>query len=210
VILGKVLKVQDEQKAVKRYRISSIEPNLLSDDIIEYVAESKTFMPHFHIPLQSGSNEMLASMKRRYKRELYTQRVEKIKSLMPHACIGVDVIVGYPGETDALFKETFDYLHALDISYLHVFTYSERANTPAAEMKGKVPIQMRKERNAILRNLSEKKMNYFIEQHVGQIRQVLFEHAEKDGMMEGYSDNYIKVIKPFDENWVNQIVAVEL
>lgn len=197
----------DQQTTIPRYRISSIEPNLLTNEIIDYVAKSKHFMPHFHIPLQSGSNTLLALMKRRYRRELYADRVATIKSLMPHCCIGVDVIVGFPGETDALFQETYDFLHGLDISYLHVFTYSERENTPAIEMEGVVPMHIRKERNARLRDLSEKKMNYFTEQHLGQTRAVLFEQSEKKGMMEGYSDNYIKVSVPFNEDWVNKIVG---
>ena len=200
----------DQQTTIPRYRISSIEPNLLTNEIIDYVAKSKHFMPHFHIPLQSGSNTLLALMKRRYRRELYADRVATIKSLMPHCCIGVDVIVGFPGETDALFQETYDFLHGLDISYLHVFTYSERENTPAIEMEGVVPMHIRKERNARLRDLSEKKMNYFTEQHLGQTRAVLFEQSEKKGMMEGYSDNYIKVSVPFNEDWVNKIVNVIL
>ncbi len=200
----------DQQTTIPRYRISSIEPNLLTNEIIDYVAKSKHFMPHFHIPLQSGSNTLLALMKRRYRRELYADRVATIKSLMPHCCIGVDVIVGFPGETDALFQETYDFLHGLDISYLHVFTYSERENTPAIEMEGVVPMHIRKERNARLRDLSEKKMNYFTEQHLGQTRAILFEQSEKKGMMEGYSDNYIKVSVPFNEDWVNKIVNVIL
>jgi threonylcarbamoyladenosine tRNA methylthiotransferase MtaB len=167
-------------------------------------------MPHFHIPLQSGSNALLALMKRRYRRELYADRVATIKALMPHCCIGVDVIVGFPGETDALFQETYDFLHGLDISYLHVFTYSERENTPAIEMEGVVPMHIRKVRNARLRDLSEKKMNYFTEQHLGQTRAVLFEQSEKKGMMEGYSDNYIKVSVPFNDEWVNKIINVIL
>lgn len=205
-----LVKALDEQALIPRFRISSIEPNLLNDDIIEFVAKSRSFMPHFHIPLQSGSNQMLASMRRRYKRELYTERVTKIKSLMPHCCIGVDVIVGYPGETDEIFQETFDFLHDLDISYLHVFTYSERDNTLAIDMEGIVPLHIRKQRNATLRNLSEKKMNYFTEQHYGQTRPVLFEHAEKNGMMEGYTDNYIKIVKRFDADRVNEIVMEKI
>jgi threonylcarbamoyladenosine tRNA methylthiotransferase MtaB len=200
----------DQQTTIPRYRISSIEPNLLTNEIINYVAKSKHFMPHFHIPLQSGSNALLALMKRRYRRELYADRVATIKALMPHCCIGVDVIVGFPGETDALFQETYDFLHGLDISYLHVFTYSERENTPAIEMEGVVPMHIRKVRNARLRDLSEKKMNYFTEQHLGQTRAVLFEQSEKKGMMEGYSDNYIKVSVPFNDEWVNKIINVIL
>jgi threonylcarbamoyladenosine tRNA methylthiotransferase MtaB len=200
----------DQQTTIPRYRISSIEPNLLTNEIIDYVAESRSFMPHFHIPLQSGSNVLLARMKRRYKRELYADRVAHIKSVMPHCCIGVDVIVGFPGETEELFQETYDFLHGLDISYLHVFTYSERENTPAIDMDGVVPIHVRKERNARLRDLSEKKMNYFTEQHLGQTRQVLFEQSDKNGMMEGYSDNYIKVSIPFQDENVNTIVDVTI
>ena len=205
-----LVKALNEYSKVPRFRISSIEPNLLTDEIIEFVATSKRFMPHFHIPLQSGSNVLLGQMKRRYKRELYTERVEKIKSMMPHCCIGVDVIVGFPGETDEEFQATYEYLHQLDVSYLHVFTYSERENTPAINMDGIVPTSLRKERNAVLRNLSEKKMNYFTEQHLGQIRPVLFEHAEKNGLMEGYSDNYIRVSIPYDENYINSIIPIKL
>ncbi len=205
-----LIKALDEQARIQRFRISSIEPNLLTNEIIEFVSTSKSFMPHFHIPLQSGSNKMLGDMQRRYKRELYTERVTNIKSLMPHCCIGVDVIVGFPGETDEEFQTTYDFLHALDISYLHVFTYSERENTLAFDMKDVVPVSVRKERNAILRNLSEKKMNYFTAQHTGQTRPVLFEHAEKNGMMEGYSDNYIKVSIPYEEAKVNHVVQIEL
>ncbi|MBK7040580.1 MAG: tRNA (N(6)-L-threonylcarbamoyladenosine(37)-C(2))-methylthiotransferase MtaB [Bacteroidetes bacterium] len=205
-----LVKALDSQALIPRFRISSIEPNLLTDEIIEYVASSKTFMPHFHIPLQSGSDTLLKGMRRRYQRALYTERVAKIKSLMPHCCIGVDVIVGFPGESDALFQETFDYLHALDISYLHVFTYSERDNTQAIHMTEVVPMQLRKQRNAILRQLSEKKMNYFTNQHIGSVRATLFEHAEKSGMMEGYTDNYIKISQAFDPLKVNQIVMEKI
>ncbi len=200
----------DEKEGIDRYRISSIEPNLLTDEIIDFVAQSKRFMPHFHIPLQSGSNEILGSMRRRYRRELYADRVERIKSLMPHCCIGVDVIVGFPGETDELFKETFDFLHQLDVSYFHVFTYSERSNTLATEMKGAVPMHIRNERNKALRNLSYQKMQYFTAQNIGQRRKVLFESADKNGMMEGFSDNYIKVRTPYRAEWVNEIVEWNL
>jgi threonylcarbamoyladenosine tRNA methylthiotransferase MtaB len=182
----------------------------LTNEIIDFVSTSKHFMPHFHIPLQSGSNKMLGDMRRRYKRELYQERVEKIKTVMPHACIGVDVIVGFPGETDEEFQTTYDFLHQLDVSYLHVFTYSERENTLANEMLGVVPIHIRKERNATLRNLSEKKMNFFTEQHKNQIRKVLFEHQDKQGIMEGYTDNYIRISFPFDESKVNEIVEVAI
>lgn len=196
----------DKVEGIERFRISSIEPNLLSNDIIDFVASSNKFMPHFHIPLQSGSKKILGLMRRRYLKELYADRVTRIKELMPHCCIGVDVIVGFPGETEEDFKETFDFLHDLDVSYFHVFTYSERANTLAIEMEGAVPMNIRHERNKILRNLSYKKMQCFTEQHSGQTRKVLFEHAEKNGMMDGYTDNYIKVTTPFREEYTNEIV----
>jgi threonylcarbamoyladenosine tRNA methylthiotransferase MtaB len=201
-----LIQQMDEEPGIERIRISSIEPNLLSDDIIRFVAQSKKFMPHFHIPLQSGSNTILGLMRRRYKRELYQDRVALIKGLMPHCCIGVDVIVGFPSESEELFKETYDFLHNLDISYLHVFTYSERANTQAPDLKPIVPMHVRHERNKVLRNLSYQKMQYFTEQHSGAKRKVLFEHADKNGMMEGYSDNYIKVQVPFNAELVNQVV----
>ena len=196
----------EKVQGIQRYRISSIEPNLLTNEIIEFVANSDKFMPHFHIPLQSGSNKILGSMRRRYKRELYAERVALIKTLMPHCCIGVDVIVGFPGETDEDFKDTFDFLHSLDISYLHVFTYSERDNTHALSIKPIVPINVRHERNKTLRNLSYMKMQYFTEQHHGQARKVLFEGHENKGMMEGYTDNYIKITTPFRKEWVNKVI----
>ncbi len=196
----------DAAPGVERFRISSIEPNLLSDEIISFVAGSHRFMPHFHIPLQSGSNKILGLMRRRYKKELYQERVAHIKRLMPHCCIGVDVITGFPGETDEDFKETFDFLHSLDVSYFHVFTYSERTNTLAEEMKPVVPQHIRQQRNKTLRNLSFQKMQYFTESQRGAKRKVLFEHAEKNGTMEGYSDNYIKVQIPFNESYANRIV----
>jgi len=196
----------DETEGIDRFRISSIEPNLLSDEIIEFVASSKKFMPHFHIPLQSGSNKILGLMRRRYQRELYEEKVAAIKKLMPDCCIGVDVIVGFPSESDDDFNDTFEFLHQLDISYLHVFTYSERANTVALDIQPVVPISLRHDRNKILRNLSYQKMQYFTAQHYGQTRKVLFESANKNGMMEGYTDNYIKVQTPYREEWVNQLV----
>lgn len=196
----------DKIEGIQRYRISSIEPNLLTNEIIEFVANSDKFMPHFHIPLQSGNNKILSLMRRRYKRELYAERVALIKTLMPHCCIGVDVIVGFPGETEEDFKETFDFLHSLDISYLHVFTYSERDNTHALSIKPVVPKNVRHERNKSLRNLSYMKMQYFTQQHAGQIRKVLFEGKDKSGMIEGYTDNYIKITAPAKEEWVNNIV----
>jgi threonylcarbamoyladenosine tRNA methylthiotransferase MtaB len=184
---------QDAAAGVERFRISSIEPNLLSDEVITFVAGSRRFMPHFHIPLQSGSDRILGLMRRRYKRELYAERVALIKQLMPHCCIGVDVIVGFPGESDADFRETFDFLHQLDVSYFHVFTYSERTDTLANEMKPVVPVHIRNERNKVLRNLSFQKMQYFTEAHRGNTRKVLFEMPDKNGQIQGYSDNYIKV-----------------
>lgn len=196
----------EKVEGVQRYRISSIEPNLLSNSIIEFVANSNKFMPHFHIPLQSGSNNILGLMRRRYKRELYAERVGLIKTLMPHCCIGVDVIVGFPGETDEEFNETLEFLHSLDVSYLHVFTYSERDNTRALEIKPVVPVHKRHERNKMLRNLSYMKMQYFTQQHAGDTRKVLFEANDKSGMMEGYTDNYIKVTAPYKAEWVNEIV----
>lgn len=204
-----LMKAIEETEGIDRFRISSIEPNLLTLEMIEFVAKSKKFLPHFHIPLQSGSNEILSKMKRRYRREVYEERVAHIKKLMPHACIGVDVIVGFPGETDEHFKETFDFLHELDVAYFHVFTYSERANTPAIGMGGSVPVPVRNERNRVLRNLSYQKMQYFSKAHEGQTRPVLFESI-KNGYLEGYTDNYIKVKVAAKEEWENQIVEWEL
>ena len=196
----------DEVEGIERLRISSIEPNLLKNETIDFVSKSKTFVPHFHIPLQSGSNDILKLMRRRYMRELYSERVEKIREVMPHACIGVDVIVGFPGETDEDFQETFDFLHGLDVTYLHVFTYSERDNTHALTLGPVVPVHVRHERNKTLRNLSYMKQQYFNQQFAGSTRKVLFEENEKNGMMEGYTDNYIKVVAPYKQEWVNQIV----
>lgn len=200
----------DQLPGIERYRISSIEPNLLTNAIIELVANSNKFMPHFHIPLQSGSNRILGLMRRRYRRELYAERVKLIKTLMPHAAIGVDVIVGFPGESDEDFQQTFDFLHELDVTYLHVFTYSERDNTHALTLDPVVPIPVRHERNKTLRNLSYMKTQYFNQQHAGQTRKVLFEENEKNGMMEGYTDNYIKVVAPYKKEWVNNIVDWKL
>lgn len=200
----------DQVEGIKRYRISSIEPNLLTKEIIELVSNSQKFMPHFHIPLQSGSNKILGLMRRRYKRELYQERIEMIKTLMPDCGIGVDVIVGFPSETDEDFQETFEFLHALDVSYLHVFTYSERANTKALEIKEVVPVHIRNERNKILRNLSYQKMQYFRNQQVGSTRAVLFEQQEKNGMLEGYTDNYIRVSTPYQQSWEHQIIDWEI
>lgn len=201
-----LIKVLDNIAGIERFRISSIEPNLLTNEIIEFVANSKTFMPHFHIPLQSGSNKILGLMRRRYKKELYAERVGLIKTLMPHCCIGVDVIVGFPGETEEDFEETVDFLKSLDISYLHVFTYSERDNTLAASMMPVVPKHTRNLRNKQLRNLSYQKMQYFTHQHVGEIRKVLFESPQPNGTLEGYTDNYIKVTVPTKIEWEKTIV----
>ncbi|HYJ62670.1 MAG TPA: tRNA (N(6)-L-threonylcarbamoyladenosine(37)-C(2))-methylthiotransferase MtaB [Parafilimonas sp.] len=201
-----LIQALDEVEGIKRYRISSIEPNLLTNDIIEFVANSKKFMPHFHIPLQSGSNKILGLMRRRYRKELYEEKVSIIKQFMPHCAIGVDIIVGFPSEDENAFIETYEFLNALDISYLHVFTYSERDNTKALEIKPIVPMHIRHERNKILRNLSYQKMQQFIAQHSAQIRKVLFEDCNKDGIMEGYSDNYIRISVPYKKEWANQII----
>ena len=201
-----LIKSLENEAPIERIRISSIEPNLLTNEMIEFISTSKKFMPHFHIPLQSGSNKILANMRRRYKRELYAERVSLIKNLMPHACIGADVIVGFPGETDEDFNETAKFLEMLDISYLHVFTYSERDNTQALELKPVVPINVRNERNKILRNLSFRKMHEFTNQHIGETRKVLFETVNKNGMMEGYTDNYIKITAGFKKEWENAIL----
>lgn len=205
-----LIKELDKVEGIERYRISSIEPNLLSNEIINFVAGSNKFMPHFHIPLQSGSNKILGLMRRRYKRELYAERVQLIKMLMPHCAIGVDVIVGFPGETEEDFKDTVHFLQSLDISYLHVFTYSERDNTHALTLKLVVPAAVRHERNKVLRNLSYKKMQYFTGQHIGQLRKVLFEKQGKNGIMEGYTDNYIKISTPYRAEWANQVVDWEI
>jgi threonylcarbamoyladenosine tRNA methylthiotransferase MtaB len=205
-----LIQALDNVEGIERYRISSIEPNLLTNDIIEFVAQSKRFMPHFHIPLQSGNNKILGLMRRRYRRELYAEKVAVIKQFMPHCAIGVDVIVGFPSEDDAAFKETFEFLHALDVSYLHVFTYSERDNTKALEIQPVVPMHTRHERNKILRNLSYQKMQYFTAQHTEQTRKVLFEDHNKNGMMEGYTDNYIRVATPYRTEWANEIVEWKL
>ena len=196
----------DRVEGIDRFRISSIEPNLLNPEIIELVAASRRFMPHFHIPLQSGSDRILGLMRRRYRRALYAERITHIRSVMPHAGIGVDVITGFPSESDEDFRETFDFLHDMDVSYLHVFTYSERDDTKALEIRPVVQMQVRQERTKILRNLSFMKLRHFTERHAGQIRPVLFEHQDRDGMMEGYTDNYIRVKAPFRADRVNQIV----
>jgi threonylcarbamoyladenosine tRNA methylthiotransferase MtaB len=201
-----LMQALDAIEGIDRYRISSIEPNLLTPEMIQWVAASRHFMPHFHIPLQSGSNHLLGLMRRRYRRELYAERVRLIKNAMPHCAIGVDVIVGFPGETDDRFKETVEFLQELDVSYLHVFTYSERDNTKALELKPVIPVAVRQERNRSLRNLSYKKMQDFTRRHAGETRKVLLEGHVKTPMMEGYSDNYIKVTTPYRAEWANRII----
>lgn len=200
----------DEVESISRFRISSIEPNLLSDDVIRFVAGSQRFVPHFHVPLQSGSNTVLGLMRRRYRRELYADRVAHIKSVMPQACIGVDVIVGFPGETDALFKETYNFLNELDISYLHVFTYSERANTHAISLPGRVDPGVRHERSKMLHILSDKKRRAFYAQHLGQEFPVLFEADIENGQMSGFTPNYIRVAAKYDPLLVGEFKTVKL
>jgi len=205
-----LLKSIEQFDGVSRYRISSIEPNLLTEEIINLVAASPKFMPHFHIPLQSGSNKILGLMRRRYRRELYAEKVHLIKNLIRDCCIGVDVITGFPGETDEDFAETVDFLNSLDVSYFHVFTYSERDNTHALSISPIVPVHTRHERTKMLRSLSYKKMQLFSHNHKGEIRKVLFEGQNKNGMMEGFTDNYIKVSVPYKEKWTNEIIDWKL
>lgn len=200
----------DEVEGIERLRISSIEPNLLKNETIDFVAQSKTFVPHFHIPLQSGSDKILKLMRRRYLRDVYTNRVTQIKEVMPHACIGVDVIVGFPGETDEDFLETYNYLNEINISYLHVFTYSERANTPAAEMDGVVPAKVRSKRSKMLRGLSVKKRRAFYESQIGSTRTVLFEGENKEGYIHGFTENYVKVKTPWNPELVNTLHEIKL
>lgn len=200
----------DQLDAVGRFRISSIEPNLLTDEVIAFVAGSRRFMPHFHVPLQSGNDRQLRDMRRRYRRELYAERVATIKRLMPHACIGCDVIVGFPGETEDDFLETYRFIQELDVSYLHVFTYSERANTPAAEMPGIVSVEERRRRNQALRGLSEMKRREFYRRHLGETRPVLFEQHKGPGLLSGFTDNYIKIEIPAEKGRVNTIASVLL
>jgi threonylcarbamoyladenosine tRNA methylthiotransferase MtaB len=200
----------DEVEGIERLRISSIEPNLLKNETIEFVSQSRTFVPHFHIPLQSGSNEILKKMKRRYLREVYTERVNKIREAMPHACIGVDVIVGFPGETDENFLETYNFLNEMDISYLHVFTYSERDNTEAAEMPDVVPVNVRNKRSKMLRGLSVKKRRAFYESQIGANRTVLFESENKEGYIHGFTENYVKVKTPWNPDLVNTLHEITL
>ena len=205
-----LIKELDKVEGVERFRISSIEPNLLKDEIIGFVAQSKRFVPHFHVPLQSGSNKILNLMRRRYLRDLYVDRINKIKQLMPHACIGVDVIVGFPGETEEDFLETYDFINQLNISYLHVFTYSERENTDAVLLKGKVEISERKKRNKMLRILSAKKTRAFYEEHLGKTYPVLMEHENKNDFMFGFTPNYIKVKIPYNPSLFNSMLNLKL
>ncbi len=200
----------DDVEGIHRVRISSIEPNLLKDETIQFVANSDSFVPHFHIPLQSGSDELLKKMKRRYLKQTYTSRVEAIKKHMPDACIGVDVIVGFPGETDELFLETYNYLANLDISYLHVFTYSERPNTEAVDFEGVVPISVRKKRSKMLRGLSAKMRGVFYEKQLNTERTVLFEDENKEGYINGFTENYVKVKTPWNPELVNTLHKVKL
>nr|WP_068889645.1 tRNA (N(6)-L-threonylcarbamoyladenosine(37)-C(2))-methylthiotransferase MtaB [Pedobacter panaciterrae] len=205
-----LVKALDEVEGIERIRISSIEPNLLSNEIIEFVATSKRFVPHFHIPLQSGSNKILGLMRRRYQRELYTERVAKIKALIPNCCIGVDVIVGFPGETHEDFLDTYQFLNELDVSYLHVFTYSEREQTAAAEMKGVVAGSIRADRSKMLHILSDKKRRAFYQSQIGSVGEVLFEDDQKNGFMHGFTKNYVKVKAKYDPVMVNEIKTVKL
>ena len=205
-----LIKTLDEIDGVERYRVSSIEPNLLTDEIISFISKSKRFVPHFHIPLQSGSDEILKKMRRRYKTGLYKSRVDLIKKLMPSASIGVDVIVGFPGETDEMFLETYDFIKKLDVSYLHVFSYSERENTKAIELNGVVPKTTRNKRSKLLRLLSASKKSRFYKQHIGGYYNVLFESENKNGFIEGYTENYIRVRKNWNKNLVGKIQKVRI
>jgi len=205
-----LVKALDNVEGIERFRISSIEPNLCTNEVIDFVANSKRFVPHFHIPLQSGSDKILRLMSRRYKRELYRSRVEKIKSVMSHCCIGVDVIVGFPGETEEDFMETYHFLNDLDVSYFHVFPYSERANTPANLMGNVVDMGVRKQRNKMLRILSQKKKHAFYKQYEDSSRSVLLEHSKEEGMLNGFTDNYIKISIPEGQAKEGEMVVVNL
>lgn len=205
-----LVRALDDVEGIERFRISSIEPNLLTDEIITFVAQSKRFVPHFHVPLQSGSNRVLGLMRRRYKRELYVDRVQKIKELMPNACIGVDVIVGHPGETEVEFKETYQFLNELPISYLHVFTYSERPNTTALAIKPIVPSHVRADRSKMLHSLSDKKRRAFYDSQVDRTATVLFEEDVADGRMQGFTENYVRVVAQYDPLLINETLPVRL
>ncbi|PHI19657.1 tRNA (N(6)-L-threonylcarbamoyladenosine(37)-C(2))-methylthiotransferase MtaB [Lewinellaceae bacterium SD302] len=200
----------DRVDGIERFRISSIEPNLCTDEIIDFVAGSQRFAPHFHMPLQSGNNKQLREMRRRYKRELYAERVEHIRSVMPHCCIGVDVIVGFPGETEDDFLETYEFLRELDVTYFHVFTYSQRDNTPAATMPNQVPLPERRRRNEMLNILSEKKRLAFYRRFLGQTRKVLLEKSKTEGLLTGFTDNYVKISIELEDSWVNHVVDLQL
>ncbi len=200
----------DKVEGIDRFRISSIEPNLCTDEIIDFVAGSRRFMPHLHLPLQSGNDKQLAQMRRRYRRDLYADRVARIRATMPHACIGVDLIVGFPGETEADFEETFQFVHELDVNYFHVFTYSERADTPAAAMPGVVPVAERRRRNKRLTILSDKKRLAFYRRHADQVRPVLFERGNGGGSLTGFTDNYVKIEAALPEEWINHIHPVRM
>ena len=205
-----LVKALDNVEGLRRVRISSIEPNLITDEILEYIASGDKFMPHFHIPLQSGCDDILRAMKRRYLTPLYRSRIEKIKELMPHACIGADVIVGFPGETEANFEETYRFISSLDVSYLHVFTYSERENTPAWSMAGSVPGKVRAKRSKVLHLLGGRKKAAFYRSQLGSVRPVLFESENKDGMISGFTDNYVKVRLPWEDGLANTLRNVRL
>ncbi|MEN8703339.1 MAG: tRNA (N(6)-L-threonylcarbamoyladenosine(37)-C(2))-methylthiotransferase MtaB [Polaribacter sp.] len=205
-----LVKKLDQVNGIHRLRISSIEPNLLKDETIDFVSKSNSFVPHFHIPLQSGSDELLKKMKRRYLKNTYTNRVHRIKEVMPNACIGVDVIVGFPGETDELFLETYNYLNDLDVSYLHVFTYSERPNTEAVDFEGVVPKKIRAKRSKMLRGLSAKKRRAFYESQLGNTLTVLFENENKEGYINGFTENYVKVKTPWNPNLKNTLHSITL
>ncbi|WP_296637336.1 tRNA (N(6)-L-threonylcarbamoyladenosine(37)-C(2))-methylthiotransferase MtaB [Polaribacter sp.] len=205
-----LVKELDQVKGIHRLRISSIEPNLLKDETIDFVSKSNSFVPHFHIPLQSGSDELLKKMKRRYLKNTYTNRVHRIKKVMPNACIGVDVIVGFPGETDELFLETYNYLNDLDVSYLHVFTYSERPNTEAVDFKDVVPKKIRAKRSKMLRGLSAKKRRAFYESQLGNTSTVLFENENKEGYIQGFTENYVKVKTPWNPKLKNTLHSITL
>ena len=206
----KVQKILDKIEGIERFRISSIEPNLLSNEIIDFVSQSAKFMPHFHIPLQSGSNKILKMMRRKYLKELYSERVARIKEKMPHACIGVDVIVGFPGETDEDFMETYRFLNELPVSYLHVFTYSERPNTTAIKLENPVSKEKRSERSKMLHILSDKKKRFFYEQFLDEKAKVLLEAEQHEGFLNGFTENYIKVKVPFEEGLENTIQEISI
>lgn len=205
-----LIQALDKVEAIPRFRVSSIEPNLLTDEIIAFIAQSARFVPHFHIPLQSGNDKQLAQMRRRYKRDLYAQKVETIKKYMPHACIGADVIVGFPNETDEDFNESYNFIKSLDVSYLHPFTYSERPNTLAIEVSGSVPMNKRRIRNERLQFLSSEKKIFFYTAHAGETRAVLLEKSKDENLLTGFTDNYIKVFIPSENEIVNSIVNVRL